>query len=169
MGTDKALIKIGDKNLIETAIEICKPVCKSIIISSNNPEHGKFGYPVVNDEIIDCGPVGGIYSCLQKSETDWNFVISVDTPFVTAGFIQFLLLQTGNFDAVIPAYSGKTEPLIALYNKTCLTVMQSQIRLNQFKLQTALALLKTHFIEVDQWLNKTSLLFKNLNRPEDLQ
>lgn len=169
MGTDKALIQHNGKTLLENAIEICKPACKSIIISSNNPEHGKYGHPLIADVIQDCGPIGGIYSCLEKSDTDWNFVISVDTPFVTGDFIEFLLLQTGNFDAVIPLHSGKTEPLIALYNKTCLTVMQSQIRLNQFKLQTALALLKTHFIEVDQWLNKTSLLFKNLNRPEDLQ
>ena len=168
MGTDKALLKIGDKNLLETVIEICKPVCKSIIISSNNPEHGKYGYPVIHDEFKDCGPIGGIYSCLRKSETDWNFVISVDTPLVTSGFIQFLLLQTGNFDAVIPVYSGKIEPLIALYNKNCLPVIQSQISLNQFKLQTTLALLKTQLIEVDQLLNKSPLLFKNLNYPEDL-
>ncbi len=169
MGTDKALLQINGKTLLENAIKICRPVCSEILISSNNPEHEKYGYQIIPDEIKNCGPIGGIYSCLGKSNTNWNFVISVDTPFVTGDFIEFLLLQTGNFEAVIPVHSGKTEPLIALYNKTCLTVMQSQIRLNQFKLQTALALLKTHFIEVDQWLNKTSLLFKNLNRPEDLQ
>jgi molybdopterin-guanine dinucleotide biosynthesis protein A len=168
MGTDKALIKIGDKNLLETVIEICKPVCKTIIISSNNPEHANYGYPVVIDEINECGPIGGIYSCIKKSETDWNFVISVDTPFVASGFIQFLFQQCGDFDAIIPAYSGKTEPLIALYNQSCLPVIEKQIQLQRFKINHLVALLNTGFVECGEWLEKTPLLFKNLNHPEDL-
>ena len=167
MGADKALLKIGNKSLLETAINICKPVCNSIIISSNNPAHSVYDYPVIADEQKDCGPIGGICSCLKQSETEWNFVIGVDTPFVTTAFVEYLFLQTGNSNAVVPVNQGKTEPLVALYNKNCLPVIQSQIGLSQFKLQNTLALLKTQFIEVDQWLNKSPLLFNNLNRPED--
>ena len=158
---------MNGKTLLETVVGICQPVCNSIIISSNNPDHSVYGYPVIADEQKDCGPIGGIYSCLKQSETEWNFVIGVDTPFVTTAFVEYLLFQTGNSDAVVPVNHGKTEPLVALYNKNCLPVIQSQIGLSQFKLQNTLALLRTQFIEVDQWLNKSPLLFNNLNRPED--
>ena len=167
MGVDKALLKMNGKTLLETVIGICQPVCNSIIISSNNPAHGIYGYPVIADEQKDCGPIGGIYSCLKQSPTHWNFVIGVDTPFVTTAFVEYLFLQTGNSDAVVPVNHGKKEPLVALYNKNSLQVFQFQIGLCQFKLQNTLSMLKTQFIEVDQWPNKSPLLFNNLNRPED--
>ena len=168
MGVDKALLKMNGKTLLETVIEICQPVCKSIIISSNNPAHSAYGYPVIADEQKDCGPIGGIYTCIKQSLTEWNFVISVDTPFVTPGFIQFLLQHTGDFNAVIPAYSGKTEPLIALYNKNCLTVIENQMKLQQFKMQHLVALLNIGFVECSDWMGKMPMLFNNLNSPEDL-
>jgi molybdopterin-guanine dinucleotide biosynthesis protein A len=169
MGTDKALIKVGDKSLLETVIDNCKTVCKSIIISSNNPAHGKYGYQVVADEIKDCGPIGGIYSCLRKSETEWNFVISVDTPFVTSDFIQFLVGQTKNCDVVLPVHSGEKEPLIALYNKSGLPEVEKLIELRQFKMHHLIAKLNAHYVDAFEWVEKTPLLFKNLNNPDDLQ
>ena len=168
MGTDKALIKMGDKNLLETAIEICKPVCKSIIISSNNPEHGKYGYPVIHDEIKDCGPLGGIYSCLKQSATGWNFIISVDSPFVTSEFIQFLSTQSKNYDVVVPVHLNGKEPLIALYNKKCLPIIEKQIEFQQFKMHHLLTLLKPLYFDASEWVKKTPHLFKNLNSPEDV-
>jgi len=168
MGTDKALLKLGDKSLLEAAIDICKPVCKSIIISSNNPEHGKFGYPMVNDEIKDCGPIGGIFSCLKKSMTDWNFVISVDTPNVTVEFIRFLTNQTESYDVVVPVHHDEKEPLIALYHKNCIPVIETQLALHQFKIQYLINLLNTRFSDTNQWVEKVPFLFKNLNNPEDL-
>ncbi len=169
MGVDKALLKMNGKTLLETVIEICQPVCSSIIISSNNPAHSVYGYPVIADEHKDCGPIGGVYTCLKQSLTNWNFVISVDTPFVTPGFIQFLFQQSGDFDAVIPAHSGNTEPLIALYNRRCLPVIEKQIHLQIFKIQHLITLLNTGFVECNEWIGNAPLLFKNLNYPEDLQ
>lgn len=168
MGTDKALIKIEDKSLLEKAIDICDPVCSSILISSNNPAHGKFGYPVVADEIKDCGPIGGIYSCLKKSVTEWNFIISVDTPFVTSDFILFLTTQTGNFDAVVPVHFSDKEPLIALYNKNCLPVIEKQISMQQFKIHHLINQINTNYLNAGEWVENNAHFFSNLNRPEDL-
>ena len=167
MGTDKALIKIGDKNLLETAIDICKPVCKSIIISSNNPEHGKYKYPVIADQVQDCGPIGGIFSCLKKSETDWNFIISVDTPFVTSEFVRFLASHTENYNTIVPVHQSGKEPLIALYNKNCLAVIETQISIRQFTIHHLISHLNNCYLNVDEWVGNIPLLFKNMNRPED--
>jgi len=168
MGTDKALLQINGKTLLENAIEICRPVCSEIIISSNNPEHARFGYSVVTDEVKDCGPIGGILSGLRKSETGWNFVISVDSPFVSVEFIRFLTGLTENYDVVVPVHSGEKEPLIALYHKNCLPVIENQMALQHFKIHQLIALLNTRYTDAGEWLGKLPLLFKNLNNPEDL-
>ena len=167
MGTDKALIQFNGKTLLENAIEICKPVCHEIIISSNNPDHETFGYQVVPDEIKNCGPISGIYSCLKKSTMNWNFFISVDSAFVTEDFVQFLISETGEFDAVVPIHENGKEPLVALYHKNCLPVIHEKIELKDYKMHNLLNVLNTKFINVDSWVKKYPSIFKNLNRPED--
>jgi molybdenum cofactor guanylyltransferase len=168
MGTDKALLQIDGKTLLERAIEIFKPVCKKMVISSNNPEHEKYGYQIIPDEIKNCGPLSGIYSCLKKSDTDWNFIISVDAAFVTQDFVEFLISETGDFEAIIPVHKNGKEPLVALYHKNCVSVIQEKIELKDFKMQHLLNELNTKFIDVDSWIIKYPELFHNINRPEDL-
>jgi molybdopterin-guanine dinucleotide biosynthesis protein A len=167
MGTDKALLKLGDKNMLETVIKNCKPVCNSIIISSNHINHSSFGYPVVQDEISNCGPIGGIYTCLKQSATDWNFIISVDTPFVTGEFIRFIAGEAENCDVAVPVHSGSQEPLIAVYSKKILPVIEHQIERRQFRIHELIKLAKCKLINTDSWVKNMPLLFKNLNRPED--
>jgi molybdopterin-guanine dinucleotide biosynthesis protein A len=167
MGTDKALLQINGKTLLENALEICKPFCTTILISSNNPEHNIFGYQIIPDEIKYCGPIGGIYSCLKKSETDWNFVISVDAPFVTCDFVEFLISEIGEFDAVVPIHKNGKEPLIALYHKNCVSSIQERIELNYYKIHHLLNVLNTKFTNVDSLVIKYPAIFNNLNCPED--
>jgi molybdopterin-guanine dinucleotide biosynthesis protein A len=167
MGTDKALIQFNGKTLLENAIEICRPVCQTIIISSNNSDHENFGYQIIPDEIKNCGPLGGIYSCLKKSDTDWNVVISVDSAFVTSDFIEFLISAIGDFDAIIPYHSIAKEPLIGLYRKECLPEMEKMLVNGKYKMQHLLENIKPKFVDSDIWLEKYPGLFTNLNRPED--
>jgi molybdopterin-guanine dinucleotide biosynthesis protein A len=167
MGADKAMLQINGKALLEKAIEICRPVCDEILIGSNNSKHEDFGFPVIPDEIKNCGPMGGIFSCLKKSETNWNFVISVDSAFVTEDFVQFLISETGVFDAVVPIHEKGKEPLVALYHINCLPVIQERIELKDYKMHHLLNVLNTKFINVDSWVKKYPAIFKNLNRPED--
>ena len=167
MGTDKALIQFNGKTLLENAIEICRPVCQTIIISSNNSDHENFGCQIIRDEIKNCGPLSGIYSCLKKSDTSWNFVISVDSAFIPPDFAAFLISEIGDFDAVVPFHENGKEPLVALYNKNCVSVIQENIELNDFKLQNLLNVLNTKFVDVEKWLKKYPEIFRNLNRPED--
>ena len=168
MGTDKAMLQIDGKTLMERAIEICTLVCDEILISSNNPKHENFGFPVIPDEIKNCGPMGGIYSCLNKSETNWNFVISVDSAFVTADFVPFLISETAEFDAVVPIHEKGKEPLVALYHKNCVSVIQEKLELKDYKMHNLLSVLNTKFTNVDSWVKKYPAIFKNINRLEDL-
>jgi len=168
MGTDKALLQIHGKTLLENAIEICRTVCGDILISSNNPEHEKYGHQIIPDEIKNCGPLGGIYSCLKKSETEWNFVLSIDAAFVPVSFVQFLISETGNFDAVVPVHQNGKEPLVAMYHKNCIPEIMKQIELKDFKMHRLFNFLNITFTDSQKWIQKYPKIFRNLNRPEDL-
>ena len=168
MGADKALLKLNGKTLLERSIELIQPFCKTILISSNNPEHKKFKIETIPDEISDCGPIGGIYTCLRKSETTWNFVISVDSVFVEQEFIKFLISEIDEFSAIVPIHSKGKEPLIALYNKNSLIEFEKMLNLGDFKMYNLINTLKTKWIDSEKWVDKYPQLFHNLNRPKDL-
>lgn len=168
MGTDKALILIDGKTLLERATELCRTFCNQILISSNHSKHVKPGFQVIPDEIQNCGPIGGIYSCIRKSESDWNFVISVDSTGVTPEFIEFLLAEIDNSEAVVPVHENGKEPLIAFYHKNSLPVFQRKIEIRDYKMQNLLDSLQTRFVNVDTWIKNQSEILRNFNRPEDL-
>ena len=168
MGTDKAFLTLNGKTLLERSIELIQPFCDTILISSNNTAHKKSGYKIIPDEIPDCGPIGGIYSCLKQSETVWNFVISVDSVFVEPEFVKFLISEIEEFDAVVPVHSKGKEPLIALYHKNCLIEIEKMLNLGDFKMHNLINSINTKWIASQNWVNKYPQLFRNLNRPEDL-
>ena len=168
MGTDKALLELDGKTLLERAIDLCKTFSSELLISSNHQAHTTFGYPVIKDEIKNCGPIGGIFSCLKHSSNDWNFVMSVDTPFIQKDFIDFLKEETRNFEAVVPVHEGKKEPLIAFYHKSTLPETRTSIEDGNYKLHFLLQKLNTNFVDPGEWLNKYPQLFQNLNYPEDI-
>jgi len=167
MGTDKALLGIGGQPLLQRAIDFCRPWCQTILVSSNEPEHRKFGCVSIPDEIQNCGPLGGIYSGLQKSETDWNFVLSIDTPFVEPAFFTFLVSATLNCDAIIPRHNKGVEPLIALYHKRCSPEILKQLKSGHFKTRDFLKTVNTCFVDSQNWVDQHPRIFFNLNRPED--
>lgn len=168
MGTDKALLEVNGISLLDRAITTCEKICDSILISSNRFEHQHFDYPVVADEIKDCGPIGGIYSCLKKSETYWNMVLSVDSPFVEPEFLKFLMTKCGDGEAVVSFHDRGKEPLIAFYSKTCQAKIEQQIQSGNYKMHQLIELLDAQLIDVQPWLNKHPNLLRNLNHPDDL-
>lgn len=167
MGTDKSLLEINGKTLLQRAIDICLPVCKTILISSNNTVHEEFGFKIIPDEIQNCGPIGGIYSSLKKSETEWNIVLSVDAAFVEQEFIQYLISEIDACDAIIPIHEKGKEPLIALYHKNSLEAIKKMHDSGNYKMHNLLNEINTKYVNSQNWVEQFPKIFRNLNRPED--
>lgn len=168
MGTDKAQLKLDGVSLLERSIKLCEGFASEILISSNFDNHARYGFPVIADEIENCGPLGGIYSCLKRSGNKLNFVISVDAAFVTTEFVEYLMNETENVDALVPYAARGKEPLIAFYNKSCLPKMKESLENGDYKMHDLLQALQTKFVNTQDWVDKLPKLFHNLNRPEDL-
>jgi molybdopterin-guanine dinucleotide biosynthesis protein A len=161
-------LELDGVSLLQKTINLCESISDSILISSNNPKHNKFGWPVISDEIKNCGPLGGIFTCLKKSKTDWNVVISVDAAFVKVEFLQFILAEISDVEAIVPFSDRGKEPLIALYNKTVLSAMNKKIDQGDFKMHGLLETINTKYVDAGKWLEKYPKLLHNINRPEDL-
>jgi molybdopterin-guanine dinucleotide biosynthesis protein A len=169
MGTDKALLRIESETWLEAAVNKIKPFCTEIFISSDNDLHEIKGATRIEDEIKNCGPAGGICSCLNSSKTIWNLVLSVDSVFVDTEFIKFLISNIGPFDAIVPVYNNLKEPLIALYHINSLPVFEKYIQNKNYRMHDIINELNTQIIDCSYWLNKHPKLFENMNTFDDLK
>ena len=169
MGTDKALLTFQGKPLLEHMIGLIEPLCKKVAISGQNPDYTSFGIEMVPDLYIDCGPITGILSALNYSVSDWNLFVSVDVPFVNEELFFLLISNIGEYDCIIPEHTSGVEPLIGLYHRRILPVVEELIKAGDYRLTNLLSKLNTRYVDCNELIKKYPRLFMNINRMEDYQ
>jgi molybdopterin-guanine dinucleotide biosynthesis protein A len=169
MGTDKALLVVQNEPLLGRMKKLIEPFCNQVFISGSNPEYAGFDAPLIPDIFPECGPISGLYSCLKFSTSEWNLIVSVDSPFVTEELFCLLGSHATDCDCVIPKHEWGVEPLIGIYNKKSLPVIEEMIHAGDFKLMNLLARLNTSYLDCNSLIQKHPRMFLNLNRLEDFQ
>lgn len=167
MGKDKALLELNSESLLKRMIGLLMPHCTTIYISGSPERYSGFGLEILDDFYKGCGPMGGLHASLSYSPTEWNLVTSVDTPFINPELIALLISGIGYFDAVVPQHRTGIEPLIGLYNKRALSIIENQIRNGKYKMRQLLSELNVNYIDCSHLLEKFPDLFLNINFPED--
>ena len=167
MGSDKGLLLIEGKAMIQYVIEQMQSVFDNLVIISNNPEYEKFGLEVIPDLIKDIGPAGGIYTALNHSETKLNFIMSCDMPFVTSAAIEFIVANSNGSQIVLLENQGKLEPLFGIYSKDCEEKWLQLIQQEKVKLQDMVLHFKLKAIPVENNEIFEASFFKNINTKAD--
>lgn len=135
MGTNKAEIKINGKTFTEIQYEKLKNLgIQDIIISG-------YGKNMIPDVIQNCGPIGGLYTCLQLIKNDNCLVIPIDVPLVTENILQDLLYRHKQHSKpiTIVEHQGKLEFLIGVYNKSVIPFMKEQIDHERYAIKKVLS------------------------------
>jgi molybdopterin-guanine dinucleotide biosynthesis protein A len=164
MGKDKYALLYNDLPLYKPALNTLQQFCDTIIISCNVafPEFADF--TVVEDDVKEIGPMGGIYSCLKKSNSTYNMVLACDMPLVNGGLMTQLLNTTKDYDAIVPLLDGRAEPLYAIYNVSILPTLEALIRAGRYSLKQMLSGLEVWYVDVDTNVSE----LKNVNTPAEL-
>jgi len=108
-GGDKALIRIGQKTILERVIERLRPSCTGLVLNANgNPDRfGRFGLPVVADSVPGfVGPLAGILAGL-----DWAAEYAPGVAFVASAPGDCPFLPTDLTDKLHRALQGSQLPL----------------------------------------------------------
>ncbi|HWR33008.1 MAG TPA: molybdenum cofactor guanylyltransferase [Chitinophagaceae bacterium] len=168
MKTDKGLVFFNGKMLVQHVIESLKKITGSIIIISGNPAYKQFGYPCIEDELKDRGPLGGIYTGLVHSISKKNLFVGCDMPFLSERLLKKLINKCGEEDVLLAGYAGQAEPLCSVYDKNCMAHIRSLLEQNQLKITTALEGLKIRVVSFDNepWFEGNE--FANINSIDEL-
>jgi molybdopterin-guanine dinucleotide biosynthesis protein A len=167
MGTDKGLLELNGKPMVQYVIDVLSKICTRVLIVSNNTEYKDFGCDVLEDIYKDKGPIGGIYTGLKSSKTEINLCVSCDTPNLNTDVFNFLLSQVENHEVILPSYQGRLHPLIGLYKMSCKTIFETQINNDVLKVETACKLLNYKRVELSEKDFEESI-FDNINTLQDL-
>lgn len=170
MGADKGLELLAGKPLITYAIQALAPHCQNIIISTGSDAYSHFGFQVVADEFPGIGPMGGVYSSLNKSKTLHNLVLSCDLPFVSSELLAFILKQSVGFETAVPWYENNYyEPLCGYYSKQITDTLFAFIECKNYKLPDVFEKIRINKLRIDSNLPFFhDRLFMNVNSKEEL-
>ena len=172
MGRDKALLEIGGRPLIQSAVSLLQALTERVVIIGPKENYHFLGVPVLPDVISSRGPLSAIYTGLERSETEVNLFLACDMPLMQGPFLKLLLERAALADAVLMRLDdGKLEPLCAVYNRSCLPTVKANFESHRFKLSDLFPELRTHYLtEADlQRLGLDRRIFTNLNTAGDLE
>ena len=101
-------------------------------------------------------PIVGIISAFTQLKDDKIFFISCDCPFVVPNTIESLCKNSTNYDIVFAKDSRKIHPLIAVWSKNTLPLLQDSFKNGDFRLQNIIDKVRTkslHFSDSNEFLN----------------
>jgi molybdopterin-guanine dinucleotide biosynthesis protein A len=170
MGTDKALLDINGRPLIEHILEVFAGLFRKTIIVTNTPDRYRmYGVELTSDVLDIRGPLTGIYSGLLRSDEEYSFVAACDMPFLNARLISYMGEVAAGYDAVVPQFNGFLEPLHAVYRRGILPAIETQVRKQDRRIRGIFDYIQVRYVTEEEIarFDPQKRSFRNLNTPKE--
>ena len=176
LGRNKALEPFQGEPLIHRVIGKMGRIASSVIVVANDvervaeldlPDHAT---PVI-DEYPGKGSLGGIYTGLRASPTEWAVFCACDMPFPSPRLYRALLSNRDANDAVVPLVEGRPEPIHAAYSRACLEPIREKLAADRLKISGFFDDVKVCYFTEDRVreIDPDLLSFFNINTRQDLE
>jgi molybdopterin-guanine dinucleotide biosynthesis protein A len=195
MGTDKALLELGGRTLVEIAVEKLRGFCAEVSIAGNRDDLSRFA-PVVREERVDCGPAAGIEAGLKAARQEWAMFVPVDVPLVPGELLRLWakrVIATNEDAEAVEAMGplvgdrlkvlGRSQPAFCILRHEVLATVSSALDRGELRLEAIFdatrwdlgvaAMVEMDAAEIDLERRPTSAelerWFTNVNTPNDLE
>lgn len=166
MQSEKGLVLFQEKPFIEHIIQAILPISNNIKLITASKEYDYLEYEKIPDLIVDKGPLGGIYTALSHSETEFNLILSCDIPLISTELLQELISKhIKEAGITIFASESKTHPLIGIYSKNIVSIIKEAIDADELKMMDLLAKLPHQIINIEESENYP---LTNINSADEL-
>ena len=164
MGRDKALLPFRGITLLQHVAAAVEQAAGKAVVIGDPERYGKLGYPVWADRVPQCGPMGGVYTALNVTASDWNLVVACDMPMLNAPALRYLIdhaLRSSRMCIAAAERQGELQPLCAVYHRRCLPILERAIRERRFAMKSLLSELDTEQVPLER------SILANANTPDD--
>jgi molybdopterin-guanine dinucleotide biosynthesis protein A len=173
MGVDKSFVPLLGQPMIEQILARVSGLgqAETILITNRPAAYAHLNLPVYTDVIQEKGSLGGIYSALVHSQSDFTLVVACDMPFVNADLLRYMLTLCTGFDVTVPRTDGHPQGLHAVYRKTCLEPIHERLKADRLKVIGFYDSVQVRYLDEPEYLplDPQKLSFQNINTPQELE
>ena len=174
MGQDKAGLRLPNgMTLLEHAIATCGAVTGQVGIVGSRTRYSAYAWAgeIIEDILPDRGPLAGIHAALSVSRTEWNLVLAVDLPGVTAPLLRWILAEaraSGKL-VTVPNIADQQQPLTAVYRRGFREIAEKALNNNSNRVNGSFPPEDTRIISEQEVVSAgfASEMFTNVNTPEE--
>jgi molybdenum cofactor guanylyltransferase len=121
-GTDKGLVELAGRTMIEHVLEVIEPQVDAVIINANRnlERYGTLGWPVVPDEDAGfLGPLAGLAAGMRAARTPLLLTVPCDSPLLAADLAARLYsaLAEDGAEIAVPFDGERLQPVFALVRR----------------------------------------------------
>ncbi|HEX8016799.1 MAG TPA: molybdenum cofactor guanylyltransferase, partial [Flavobacterium sp.] len=169
MKSEKGLVLFQGKPFIEHIIQAVLPITENIEFITNTKEYDYLPYKKSVDIVKDKGPLGGIYTALVNSETEFNLILSCDIPLISSELLAELVSKH-NDEAQITVFAteSRIHPLIGIYSKKLLPIIKEVIDENELKMMDFLSKVPHQIIKIEESENFPLTNINSIDELNDL-
>ena len=166
MQSEKGLVLFQGKPFVEHIIQAILPITEQVKLITATKEYDYLPYQKIPDIILDKGPLGGIYTALTNSETEFNLILSCDIPLISTELLSGLISKHNNeAEITVFASESRLHPLIGIYSKKVLPVIKSAIDNDELKMMDLLVKIPHQILNIDESEN---FHLTNINSVDEL-
>ena len=131
-GEDKGLTLLNDQAMIAYVIERLSSQSSALTINCNRSQkaYAKFGYPLIEDTISGgLGPLAGVLSALEQSDSDYVLSVPCDTPLLPADLIERMLqaIEKEGAEACTVNDGDRLHPVVLLVKRSVLSGLRDYL------------------------------------------
>ncbi len=174
MGQNKPLLVLGGETLIARQLRLLRGVCRSVAVLGPTEWFTGLDVAVLPDELPGRGPLGGLYTGLKRTRTEFNLLLGCDLPFVDPRFLDFLCRRALALraDVTVPeSHDRGAQPLCGLYRRRAWKAVRATLEagVNKFT-----AFFPRVLVDRVPWreiarAGFSSRMFDNMNTREDYE
>jgi molybdopterin-guanine dinucleotide biosynthesis protein A len=188
MGMPKEKLVLEGETMLDRQIRLLRSVSRSAAVIGARASGGDSGnarlvgmsadapvtgdLPVISDVLPGRGPLGGIYSGLTWTRTEFNLFLACDLPFVNARLLRYIVQRAlaGGADVTIPACrEGEYQPLCAVYRRRARRAIRANLARGQNKVTGFFPRVRCRVIPWSEVARAgfPPRVFDNMNTPEE--
>ncbi len=176
MGEDKATMRLpSGRTLLENALAVAGAVAGQVGIVGSREKYAAYAWAgeIVEDKFPDRGPLGGIHAALSATNTEWNVILAVDLPAVTAALLGWILrtARESGSQVTVASVAGGFQPLCGVYRKGFRERAETALKQGHNKVDASFDRVSLRILTEDEVraAGFSPAMFANVNTPEEFQ
>lgn len=181
LGPDKPLQRLGDRSMLAQILMTALSISPEVVVVTGNPlQQARYRSEIpdcvalVHDKVQEKGPLIGLYTGLERVNSEYAALLPCDTPFAKKEVVLCLYRAAKVADAAVPIWpDGRIEPLHSVFRVE--SARRATVEALKAEMDTIREMIqqmdKVRFVSMDVIKERDSdlLTFFNVNTYEDLE